>query len=270
MTWPLLALGSLTSLTTLLAACGSGGVSPDDDQAAVDASGPDATATDGAIGGDPVGEWALRRVLATTADAPIVGATTTSRVTITADGAAFPMIDDVCGVALESSSALAVPSLHPDYPATIATKTVTATLSGGNLVVPLGIDVTGAELGDPDGDPLPTDPDDDVVRDEDGDGDPGLTVYLQVTGLGVVEVYVAQRSESTLRSTSLGDDRISGALEMARFEQSTLGASNQLFAGQNAIGVEDDASRFVLARVDAAWTCADVLAQDELTLFGPR
>lgn len=247
----------------------------DNDDPMVDAAAPDAVLADGATGGDPLGEWALRRVLVTTADAPVVGATTTttvttSRVTISADGPAYQFVDDVCGVGLESSSALAVPSLAPDYPPRIPTKTVPASLVGGDLVVPLGIDLTGVALADPDGDPLPTDPEDPTVLDVDEDDDPGLTVFLQVTGLGVVEVYVAQRHESTLRSASLGDDRISGALETARFEQSTLGASNALFTGQNEIAVNDEDASFTLVRVDPAWTCADVLAADELALFGAR
>lgn len=258
-----------------LAAGGCGGSSSSEDEVIVDAGGPDAILPDGEVGGDPVGEWALRRVLVTSTDAPVVGATTTttvttSRVTISAAGADFELVDDVCGVALESSSALATPSLASDYPARIPTKTVTASLESGDLVVPLGIDLTGVELADPDGDPLPTDPDDPAVRDVDVDSQPGLTVFLQITGLGVVEVYVAQRHESTLRSSSLGDERIHGALETARFEQSTLGASNDLFAGQNEVAVDQDAASFTLVRVDPAWDCVDVLGADELRLFGPR
>ena len=102
------------------------------------------------------------------------------------------------------------------------------------------------------------------------DGNPGITVLLQITGLGVVEVYVAQRNEATLRSDSLGDDRIAGALDTARFEQTTLGASNPLFGGATTPVVNPDDTRFTLVRVAAGATCDDVLAQDETTLFGPR
>lgn len=262
--------------TLLLAACG--GSAADDQVATPDAAPGAADAAplaDAAIGGDPVGSWALRRVLSTTADAPVVGATTTTTITLSrfdvaADGAGFAITDDVCDVQLESSSGLVTPSLVPGYAASLATRTLAGTVDGGNLVVPLGIELSGAVLADPDADPLPTEAGDPAVRDDDDDGNPGITVQLQITGLGLVEVYVAQRNEATLRSDSLGDDRISGPLDTPRFEQATLGASNDFFAGDVTPVVNDADTRFTLVRVAAGTTCAEVLAQDEADLFGPR
>ena len=257
----------------LVAACGGGDATeaPDAAIGAADA----APLADAAIGGDPVGAWALRRVLSTTADAPVVGATTTttitwSRVDVAADGAEFDVTDDVCDVQLESSSGLVTPSLVLGYPATLPTRTLRGSLDGGSLVVPLGIDLSGVTMVDPANDPLPTEANDPSVRDDDDDGNPGITVLLQITGLGVVEVYVAQRNEATLRSDSLGDDRIAGALDTARFEQTTLGASNPLFGGATTPVVNPGDTRFTLVRVAAGTTCDDVLAQDETALFGPR
>ncbi|MEZ4367679.1 MAG: hypothetical protein R2939_15595 [Kofleriaceae bacterium] len=236
----------------------------------------DATGTaDAATGGDPVGTWAARRVLRTVAPAPVGGPATTITATLTvltiaADGDGLAVTDDPCEVRMASSSALATPSLVPGYAAGLPTATRAGAITDGALVVPLGLDVVGAALAQPASDPLPTTTDAPTVIDADADGQPGLTVRVAVTGLGVEEVYVVQRTEFTLRSTSLADDRIGGALEIARFEQRTIGASNPLFADSPEITLDRPGSRFDLVRQAPGYGCAELVAADEVALFGPR
>ena len=67
--------------------------------------------------------------------------------------------------------------------------------------------VVGADLADPANDPLPTEPTDPAVADEDGDGNPGVTMVAVVPAMicqdEVEELYICLRTAATLSGTSL-------------------------------------------------------------------
>jgi hypothetical protein len=59
-------------------------------------------------------------------------------------------------------------------------------------------------------DPLPSDPDDPRVFDQDGDGNPGVTI--RVEGIVSGDMYIVQRSWTRLEGALLGDGSFGGRL----------------------------------------------------------
>lgn len=135
--------------------------------------------------------------------------------------------------------------------------------------------VIGAELADPN-DPLPTEGDDPRVRDDDGDGNPGVTIHNSAQG----EQYSASRTRVTsLVGQVVDSDAIDG-------EQSAVGESS-LFNGSGGLSpeIENFPAPFHLRRVDGrngapniagrdgdagSISCADVIAfTSELAVLAP-
>jgi len=127
--------------------------------------------------------------------------------------------------------------------------------------------IVGAELEDPAGDPLPTDPDDSRVTDPDGDGEPGVTVRVE----GVVSggVYVVQRIERSLEGTLTADGRMTGTV-IGSNQQAKLGASNfilRAFTPTFIADTEPEHNPFSWVPVGPDADCAQVVAE-EVPLFG--
>ena len=149
---------------------------------------------------------------------------------------------------------------------------------------PLGVDVTdgvltirrdatptpvGIRLEDPANESLPTDPNDPRIVDDDGDGNPGITVTIDVGGGITGELYIARREVFAYDAELVGADLIEGVVE-DRSEQLAIGASNPLFLQSSAWNqVEDPAlNPIILKRVDDDWDC-DRLAAERDDLFPP-
>lgn len=81
------------------------------------------------------------------------------------------------------------------------------------LSFPNVTEVAGAVLASPDTDPLPTDPTDPRVIDEDGDGHPGITVNL--SGIAPGSLYSVQRQITSVVAVAVAPDRFEGALTFA-------------------------------------------------------
>ena len=96
--------------------------------------------------------------------------------------------------------------------------------SDGKLVFhqPKETIVIGANLEDLEGEPLPTDPDDDRVVDQDADGKPGITV--QVRGFVSGDVFVTQRNSAEFR-VERSESGFAGRLRF-NTEQNILGATS--------------------------------------------
>lgn len=127
--------------------------------------------------------------------------------------------------------------------------------------------VVGAELEDPENDPLPADSEDPRVTDPDGDGKPGLTVRVE----GVVNggVYVVQRIERALEGRLTADGRMSGTV-IGSNQQKKLGASNFILRAFTPTFVPDTEAEhnpFSWAPVEPGTDCRTILAQ-EGRLFG--
>lgn len=101
---------------------------------------------------------------------------------------------------------------------------------------------------------LPTDKDDPVVLDHDGDGHPGATIHLSVPVFGKVELYLVQASHSVLRGRAT-EDGFGGEIEVIRLDQSTLGASVGVFAVSPKVNLVEGASTWSL-RPDTKGRCS--------------
>jgi hypothetical protein len=128
----------------------------------------------------------------------------------------------------------------------------------------------GVRLANPAEDPLPTDPADPRVVDDDGDGNPGITVRIKVTEDLQGELYIARREIFAYDAALVSPDRLEGTVT-DRSEQLVIGASNPIFATSKAQWVQlADLSQspIVLVRVDETWDC-DRLAAERATLLPP-
>lgn len=127
--------------------------------------------------------------------------------------------------------------------------------------------VVGADLPDPENDPLPGDPEDPRVTDPDGDGKPGLTVHVE----GVVSggVYVVQRIERALEGRLTSDGKMSGTV-VGSNQQRKLGASNfilRAFTPTFIPDTEPEHNPFSWAPVSLEADC-DLIVAEEERLFG--
>ncbi len=91
----------------------------------------------------------------------------------------------------------------------------------------------GIRLDDPFNDPLPTDPNDPRIVDDDGDGKPGLTVTIEVTPEFIGELYIARREIFAFEAFLTEPDLLTGVVTDDS-EQLVIGASDPVFASSPA------------------------------------
>ncbi len=128
----------------------------------------------------------------------------------------------------------------------------------------------GIRLDDPANEPLPTDPEDPRIVDDDGDGNPGITVNIRVTDDITGELYIARREIFAYEAFLTEPDVMTGTVTDDS-EQLVIGASDPIFASSPANwGQLPDPSKspIILQRVDADWDC-ERLAAERDTLFPP-
>lgn len=174
--------------------------------------------------------------------------------------------ETLCG--LESTEVFDTTTSFPDaFVETMPVRTRTGTLSeaatGAELVAGPFYDVVGAALDDPQDDPLPTDPDDPSVFDQDEDGNPGVTVHIDQAWLGEGDAYVAQRNTTTYEGVVVATDRVEGYLD-ATTEQVILAASAwwlELESAPPEPDPEESHSYFVMQQMEDGSGCQDVLEQ---------
>ena len=132
---------------------------------------------------------------------------------------------------------------------------------------PTGI---GIELEDPANDPLPTDPNDPRIVDDDGDGNPGVTSRIVLTEEIQGELYLARREIFAYDVTEESPDRLVGSIT-DNSEQLILGASNDIFLTPAQWEQIDDPERnpVIWQRVDEDWDC-ERLAAERDELFPPN
>jgi hypothetical protein len=168
----------------------------------------------------------------------------------------------------EDPGALTHVTIPDAYKRTLAPFTRTGTYApqgdGGAamLNLPPFVEVVGAHLADPANDVLPTAATDPRVFDQDGDGNPGVTI--KISGIVSGDLYVVQRQKSDLLGIATSADRVEGHYGFTS-EQVILGSTNTLLqsaaSGQQAIVDPDaSASTFTMVRVSAGATCADIVA----------
>ena len=128
----------------------------------------------------------------------------------------------------------------------------------------------GIRLDDPANEPLPTDPNDPRIVDDDGDGNPGITVTIRVSDDLSGQLYIARREIFAYEAFLTEPDLLTGTVTDDS-EQLVIGASDPIFATSPANwGQYDDLSKspIILRRVDADWDC-ERLAAERDALFPP-
>jgi len=128
----------------------------------------------------------------------------------------------------------------------------------------------GIRLDEPFDEPLPTDPNDPRIVDDDGDGKPGLTVTIEVTEDLVGELYIARREIFAYEAFLTEPDVLTGTVTDDS-EQLVIGASDPIFATSPANwGQYPDLTKspIILQRVEPDWDC-DRLAAERDALFPP-
>ena len=106
---------------------------------------------------------------------------------------------------------------------------------------------------------LPEDSGDPVVSDTDQDGNPGATVHLDIPFFGTVDVYVVQRTRTSLIG-QVTDRGALGVVEVQSIEQSTLGSSHPLFRASPRLSPIDGESSFSLLPVAEGTRCDQLWA----------
>jgi hypothetical protein len=123
---------------------------------------------------------------------------------------------------------------------------------------PTGIGVT---LENPAQDPLPTDPSDPRISDDDGDGRPGVTATISAPGLSG-ELYLARREIFAYDVTEQPDGTLAGDV-IDRSEQLVIGASDDAFVtdAQWTQHPERARSPILLVPVERSWDCERLRAE---------
>lgn len=128
----------------------------------------------------------------------------------------------------------------------------------------------GIRLDDPANEPLPTDPDDPRIVDDDGDGNPGITVTIRVSDDLIGELYIARREIFAYEAFLVEPDLITGTVTDDS-EQLVIGVSDPVFAGSGAEWVQHPdltKSPIILRRVESDWDCDRLVAERD-ALFPP-
>ncbi|MCD9623229.1 hypothetical protein [Rhabdothermincola salaria] len=148
---------------------------------------------------------------------------------------------------------------------------VTLTVADGRARVsrpetPTGI---GVDLEDPANDPLPTDPADPRIADDDGDGKPGVTATITVSEALGGELYLARREIFSYVVEERDDGSLVGSVS-DRSEQLVIGASDEAFVTQAAWVQHEDLSKspIILIPVEPDWDCARLTSERD-RLFPP-
>jgi len=235
-----------------------------------------------------VGSWGQLAVTGTLTDTGIalIGTTwSTSRawqlVEITSDGEGnLTLTETPCLAKVKTGGAIAssveVPQSTIDaMPPQERHVTVDSSDPGEAFVSDTVYSVRGANLCDPQNDPLPVGPVDandstsceqdcgNYQCDQDEDGHPGITSHTEAAGIINCDVYVVMKSWSRLNGTIVDDDTIEGAVEDNGSDQNVLAATQAMCANSNATTGDDGCAAhryFRMARLDSGATCADVLA----------
>jgi hypothetical protein len=165
-----------------------------------------------------------------------------------------------------SLSDAATQAIEPP-PTPVAVDTVDGVLRVQRAPTPTPV---GIRLDDPANEPLPTDPNDPRIVDDDGDGQPGITVTIRVTDDLSGELYIARREIFAYEAFLVEPDLLIGTVTDDS-EQLVIGASDPIFASSPANwGQFPDLSKspIILTRVDDDWDC-DRLAAERDNLFPP-
>jgi hypothetical protein len=192
------------------------------------------------------------------------------QVDLVRDGVDIRWTETVC--AMESTEVFGTLTVYPDalvhsMPAAERSATLSDTVTGATFTMASHVTLLGADLVDPATDPMPDEASDPEQWDQDGDGNPGVTVVVEQSLLGEGEVYVAQRTFTAYDGVLISAERMEGYVDSDN-EQVILDASAWWLEldTNSQDDPEPSHSYFVLQQVDAGTDCDGILAQRD-TLF---
>jgi hypothetical protein len=225
---------------------------------------------------DMTGTWAQYQEVSTLADAPLIGEVKTLsrafvRLTVVQDGDSVQAVQEVCSLSLDAESEFAQTVIPDAFVNSLHVVTKLGIIAHTDDHVSFeqfpAVELHGVKLDNQWEDELPTSPDDPRVLDQDEDGKPGLTVYIN--GLVDGEIYVIQRAISSLDGTFQGPDRITGLMDWNQ-EQVVLGSDNPILRDNpidTRVDPDAEASFFISARVEDGMDCEQIM-QKKMELFG--
>lgn len=145
--------------------------------------------------------------------------------------------------------------------------TLSADAPGGDFRVGPYAQQFGVKLKDPFKEALPTTPDDPRIIDDDGDGNPGMSVTISHPLVGTGHVYVAQRSVARLEGKVTQGGRIEGVIFTAP-DMFKIGSDRWWLNAETPQRPHPDPAQrpFILVPVPDGTRCGDVLKQKG-TLF---
>lgn len=214
------------------------------------------------------GTWAQEFVTASTSRVPVVGevdslSRTLLLVQIGQEGSALRISSRVCAVEMDTGSVVRT-EIPRAFVRALPTRTNRARLLARDGTWSIRdwttFEVIGADLPDPQNTPLPRRAGDPYIIDQDGDGQPGMTVNIR--GMVSGEIYVVQRGWSELDATTVRPDRIEGAVRWS-MEQRVLGASRWMLDSEPPTwpSTQPGASYFRTVRLADGAGCQDVVAR---------
>jgi hypothetical protein len=211
------------------------------------------------------GRWAMLQVIVTAAELPVVGKLyATTRVVALHDlsyGAQRLRGEgNLCHMEIESGTGLVRTVLPRAFVRSLPRPALDAALlrrrDGWLLEQDRQIILVGARLRDRIVDPLPTRANDPRVVDQDKDGKPGVTI--RVAGIVSGEIYVAQRSWTSLSGKLQAPGLFKGRIEFGN-EQHILGATSWFLKHPPGANPVPDRSAFHLVRMGRSARCRDAL-----------
>ena len=223
-------LAAAILVASALAGCGESSAAPD---AAPDAAGLCSAEVDLASEGTPDGNLAGTWAVFTRYRAVVPGLSggqiprTYFLQEITDDGnGVLTMTETLCDLEVDSEGGTIRVRVTPAFISGVPAETRGGSVAGdGNGGFSYTLDphvvVRGVTLDDPVNDPLPTDPEDPKIGDQDGDGNPGLT--LIVSGVISGQMFVIQRDTSQFAGAMVSAKRVQGGVTWTS-EQVYLGA----------------------------------------------
>lgn len=216
---------------------------------------------------DLTGTWAQVVVHRSLSAVPVVGdvaSETTTRllVTLSQQGDEVRASAKVCGMRIDGSKLVRTsipPALVRAMPEQRWKTQIVMEAGAARLAPWARWDVLGARLSAPDSEKLPIEASDTRVFDQDGDGQPGVTIAVR--GMIDGEIFVTQKGWSELRPDRVTADSISGSVRW-RQTQTILGASSRFLSSgpDTRPDPKPEANWFSARRVEDAASCAEVAA----------
>jgi len=220
---------------------------------------PAAATTTAATQSDLSGRWVLELSVVISAKIPVFGQTElVTKTTMLANISDGIQHHTTCTVNPTSPLRMVVTTVPDSFIRHIKDKSYPITVGAdGSYRADFGPQYIAYDPTISGGDP-PAEPDHPAVFDWDDDGNPGATILLDAPLFGRSEVYITQLAHTRLIGQVTSPDTITGGLNIVSMRQRSIGAKPAMFASNPEATPVEEKSGFVMRRVPAETTCADL------------